>query len=134
MIEVTTQAELKKAIESGAQEIVIIDESLGKKVVRFMKIKKLSPWGLAIAFAALVASVSLATVTAPATGGASYLAVAPATAAASGLSISAVLAIGALLILGTAALYGLYKGYDCEVDFPGVGKVTLHKKDNKDNS
>ena len=136
MIEVTTQEELKKAIESGAPEIIVKDEQLGDKIVKFMKIKKLSRWGLWIAVGIIIASIPVATVAAPATAGASYLVAPPAATVASGLSVSAIIAITGMVVMGVSltTMYALYNGYECEIgasyrDVQGNIRLTKKKRD-----
>ena len=108
-ITVTTEKELKKAIQEKYDKI-IVEGDLAKKVIQAEKIKKLSPAAMGILTTCCAAAVG-GTVAAPFTGGASLgvsaVALAPAVVA-TGLSIP-VLTI--IVIIGLGLLSTLFDEY-----------------------
>ncbi|WP_421338122.1 hypothetical protein [Aeromonas veronii] len=114
---VSTKTELKNAQENNVQEIVVVGE-LADKLKKTKKIAQLSSVGLA----ALTGLIGLATVTAPATGGLSYLAAAP-VAAFTGLEVAAIITAASL---GLGLILAIFKGYE-EIGYE-KGKLTLKKR------
>ncbi|MGZ8226111.1 MAG: hypothetical protein ACXWT3_05660 [Methylococcaceae bacterium] len=101
-VTVNTKEELSRAKNANASEIVVIGE-LANKLKRAKKITLLS----AGALAAIIALLSTATITAPVTGGMSYLIAAPA-AALSGLEIATIIVAASLEI---GLIIALFKHY-----------------------
>jgi hypothetical protein len=118
---VRTREELKVAQESGVPEITVI----GDLAEKLKKAKKVAGLGGA-ALATLGAAIGIATVTAPATGGLSYVAFATSAApvaAMTGLEIAAIIYAA---FLGIGLLIALFKDYE-EISFED-GKMILKKK------
>ncbi len=122
---VNTKAELKAALKRKDKEIIIEDEKLGKKVVTFKKIKKLTKWTLVVILGASAGAIALI----PVTGGASVFGLLPIATGTGGavLTAEAIVAIVALGILGVGLLFALWMDYSMIVEAAGV-KVTLHRK------
>ncbi len=120
---VKTEEELKKAVEDKVNEIVIVDPKLIKKVHRLKLAENISIAALSVAIGLIVTALA----TAPLTGGLSF-AVAVPIGAAAGLSASTVIAISALIVLGTVALTAIMNDYE-EVDFSATPpRLMLRKK------
>jgi uncharacterized membrane protein len=118
---VTTREELKKAQESGVQEIVVVGE-LADKLKQAKKVASLSAAGLA----ALTAVIGVATVTAPVTGGLSYAVAAAGAAPVAAMTGLEVAAIITASFLGIGLLVALFSGYE-EISFK-EGELVLRKK------
>lgn len=114
---VKTKEELEKAKKSGATTIIVRGE-LADKLKKSKKVAKLSTAGIA----ALTAALGVATVTAPVTGGVSYLVAAP-VAALTGLEIATIIAATSL---GVGFIIALFIGYE-EIDY-SKGSLKLRKK------
>ncbi|MBD1389380.1 hypothetical protein IC617_08075 [Neiella sp. HB171785] len=114
---VKTKEELQQAKESGA-ELILVKGELANKLKKSKKVAQLSGVGLA----ALTAALGVATVTAPATGGISYLAAAP-VAALTGVEIAAIIAAASL---GIGLVVAIFMGYE-EIDY-SEGSLKLRKK------
>jgi len=114
---VRNRQELDVAMKSKS-ELITIEGDLAKKLQKAKKISKLSKAGLAI----LTATLGVAAVTAPVTGGISLLAAAP-VAAITGVEIAAIIAASAL---GIALVLAIFKEYD-EVSY-NDGKLKLKRK------
>lgn len=119
---VKTESALKKAIESGVDEIIIADPDLIKKVRRLKQAKKASAAPLTVAVGLIVAAAAAA----PFTGGMSFVAAAP-IAAATGLSAKIIIAIASLIVLGSVALIALIKDYE-EIEMSVVPPRLILKK------
>ncbi|SIQ94813.1 hypothetical protein SAMN05920897_11928 [Alkalispirochaeta americana] len=121
-VTVRTKQELKAAVERREPSIIVADPDLAAKIRKVKGAKRLSKWAIGLAVAgATVGGAGLAL--APATGGVS----AGVGGAAAGLSMGAAavgggmssgvaIAIGALAIVGVAALYALWKDYDVSIE------------------
>jgi len=121
MTKVTTREELKAAQASGADEIVVTGE-LADKLKRAKKIAMLS----GAALAAVTAAITVATVSAPVTGGLSYAFFAAGAAPAAAMTGIEIAAIIAAASLGVALIIALFKDYE-EISYEH-GKMTLKKK------
>ena len=120
---VKTESALKKAIESGVEEIIITDPDLIKKVHRLKQAKKASAAALTIAVGLIIAAAAAA----PFTGGMSLVAAAP-IAAGTGLSAGTIIAIAALITLGTVAIIAIMNDYE-EIEIStNPPKLKLKKK------
>jgi len=117
MTTVRTKEELKAAKENKVAEIVVVGE-LAQKLKRAKKIALLG--GASIA--ALSVALGVATVTAPVTGGLSYIAAAP-VAALTGAEITAIIAVSAV---GLTLVLAVFKDYE-EISYES-GKLVLKKK------
>ncbi len=117
MTTVSTIEELKAAQEAKIEEIVVV----GELAAKLKKAKKVAFLGK-VAMGALVATLGAATLTAPVTGGISYLAAAPVTTL-TGLEIAAIIAASAL---GITLVIAIFKDYD-EISYEN-GKMTLKRK------
>lgn len=117
MTAVTTIDELKAAREAKPEEIIVTGE-LARKLNTAKKVTLLGT----VAMGVLVATVGVATVTAPATRGLSFVAIAP-VAALTGLEIATIIAVSAV---GVALVLAVYKDYD-EVSYDN-GILTLKRK------
>ena len=117
MVAVKTSEELRKAIESNEDEILIDDEDLARKMLRFKRMKIISKRGLISVAALAIVGILLSF----------FFGEVPALLAAALTS----LAVGLVLIetflgmglIGTAALYALYKVYS--IDLVGCSKLTV---------
>jgi hypothetical protein len=123
---VNTKEELKTALKNKDKEILISNDALAKHVIKFKKIKKLTKWTLGVGLAGSgLGGIGVAL--APTTGGASLLPSGAlfAITTASGVSIStgAIIAIGALSILGSAILFALWKDYEVAIEGHGDGTI-----------
>ncbi|MCD9503955.1 hypothetical protein C9J22_02205 [Photobacterium phosphoreum] len=116
-ITVTTKAELEKAKEVGAEEIIVKGE-LADKLKTSKKVAMLSGVGLV----AVTAAFGVATVAAPVTGGLSYFA-APPIAALTGLEIATIITAASL---GLGFIIALFLGYE-EISYK-KGLLVLRKK------
>ncbi|MGY3924527.1 hypothetical protein LA366_14545 [Aeromonas jandaei] len=114
---VRTKKELEQAKESGA-EIIFVKGELADKLKRAKKVAQLS----GVALAALTAALGAATLTAPATGGISYLAAVP-VAALTGVEIAAIIAAASL---GIGLIVAIFMGYE-EIEY-SEGSLKLRKK------
>lgn len=114
---VKTKAELEQAKNDGEKEIIVEGE-LADKLKKSKKVAMLSGAGLAV----LLAALGAATVTAPFTGGLSYVAAAP-VAALTGLEIAAIIAATSL---GLALIIAIFKDYE-EIGY-SEGKLILRKR------
>lgn len=126
---VTTKDELKAAQERGDLEII----ATGKLADDLKASKKVTKIGAGAA-ALLTATLGVATLTAPITGGLSYFAAAP-VAAMSGFEVAAIILAASL---GLALLIALFKDYE-EISFTpgdgnGLSKLVLRKKQQKSNA
>jgi len=109
MIAVQTSEELRKAIENNEDEILIDDEDLARKMLRFKRMKIITKRGLigvaVVAILGILLSFFFGEVPA--------LLAAALTSLAMGLVvIETFLGMG---LIGTAALYALYKVYSIEL-------------------
>ena len=116
-VNVTTKIELEAAMRNGNQEIIVIG-NLANKLKKAKNISKLSKVGLGI----LTGVLGVAAITAPITGGLSFLSAVP-VAALTGIEIAAIITASTL---GIALVIAIFKGYD-EVEFSD-GKLILRKK------
>lgn len=114
---VTTKQELEAAKERGDEEIIVNGELADK----LKKAKRITTVGTG-ALSVLVASMGVATVAAPATGGLSFFAAAPA-AALTGIEIAAIIAASAV---GLALLIAVFKDYE-EISYSN-GRLVLKKR------
>lgn len=114
---VRTKEELKAAKENKVAEIVVV----GELAQKLKKAKKIAVLGSA-SIAALTVALGVATVTAPVTGGLSYLAAAP-VAALTGAEVAAIIAVSTV---GLALVLAVYKDYE-EISYES-GKLVLKKK------
>ena len=124
---VTTKAQLKQAKEAGEKEITI-NGDLANKLKKSKQIAMLGGVSLGI----LVAALGGATVTAPVTGGMSYLAlasVAAPVAAITGIEIAAIIVASSL---GIALIIALFKDYE-EISYK-EGELKLRKKQRSKDS
>ena len=120
---VKTEAELKKAVESGVNEIIITNPELIEKVHRLKQVKNVSVVALTSAVGLLLAAAA----TAPFTGGIS-LAVATPIALATGLSATTIVALASLIVLGVLALVAIINEYE-EIEISlNPPKLILRKK------
>ncbi len=107
---VKTKEELKAAQEAKVNDIIIQGE-LANKIKKAKKITKIGASGLG----ALTATLGFATVTAPVTGGVSYLVAAPA-AALTGTEIAVIIVAASV---GIALIVAIFKEYE-EIEYrPG---------------
>lgn len=114
---VRTKEELEKAKKSGATTILVKGE-LADKLKKSKKVAMLSGAGIA----ALTAALGVATVTAPVTGGLSYLAAAP-VAALTGVEIAAIIVAASL---GISLIIALFLDYE-EIEY-SEGSLKLRKR------
>jgi hypothetical protein len=117
MIAVKTSEELRKAIENNEDEILIDDEDLARKMLRFKRMKIITKRGLigvaVVAIIGILLSFFYGEVPA--------LLAAALTSIAMGLvMIETFLGMG---LIGTAALYAWYKVYS--IDLVGCSKLTV---------
>lgn len=117
---VKSSEELEAAKKRGDKEIIIEGE-LANKLKRSKNLSMVGAGTLAVVTAVL----GVATVSAPFTGGVSYLAAAP-VAALTGLEIAAIIAATSV---GLALVLAVYKDYE-EVSFSD-GRLVLRKKGSK---
>ena len=114
---VKTKTQLEQAKNDGEKEIIVEGE-LADKLKKSKKVAMLGGAGLAILFSVIGA----ATVTAPVTGGLSYLAAAP-VAALTGLEIAAIVAATSV---GLALIVAIFKDYE-EIEY-SEGRLILRKR------
>ncbi|MGL1561479.1 hypothetical protein ACSTJW_16965 [Vibrio parahaemolyticus] len=114
---VRTKEELEQAKKVGA-EIILVQGELADKLKKSKKVAQLSGVGLGV----LTAALGVATVTAPATGGLSYVAAAP-VAALTGVEIAAIIAAASV---GISLILALFLGYE-EIDY-SKGNLKLRKR------
>lgn len=114
---VRTKAQLEQAKTAGEKEI-IVEGDLADKLKKSKKVAMLSGASLA----ALLVAVGGATVTAPITGGVSYLVAAP-VAALTGLEIAAIITAS---FLGVSVIIALFKDYE-EIGY-SKGRLALRKR------
>lgn len=117
MTVVTTQQELEAAKERGDEQIIIEGE-LANKLKQSKKITMVGAGTLAL----LTAAVGAATVTAPVSGGLSYLMAAP-IAAMSGLDVAAIILASAI---GLTLVIAVFKNYE-EISY-SAGAMVLRKR------
>ena len=117
MSTVTTNEELKAAQSPGVDEIVVE----GKLAGQLKLAKKVALLGGAT-LAVLSTLLVTATVTAPVTGGLSYLVAAP-VATMTGVEVAAIIAAS---FLGLALILAIYKDYE-EISYE-PGRLVLRKK------
>jgi len=131
---VRTKEQLKQAVKNKENEIIIDDDELAKNIFNFKRVKKLSKWTLGLLLAGTgVGAIGFAL--APVTGGTSAVVggisagVLYKISLASGtvISTSAIVAIGSLLIIGSAILFAIWKDYDVEIESKNPWKIKLHK-------
>ncbi len=115
MIAVKTREELRKAIERNEDEILIDDEDLARKLLQFKRMKIITKRGLVVVAILAVIGIVLSFFF----GEVPALLAAALTSLAVGLVIiETVVGMG---LIGTAALYALYKVYSIDL----VGCSTL---------
>ena len=132
---VRTKEQLKRAIRNKTKEIIIDDEDLAKHIVKFKKIKKLSKWTLGLLLAGTGAG-AIGLALAPATGGSSAVfgvvsygvLYSITTASGTVISTEAIIAIGTLLVIGSAVLFAIWKDYDVDIESTNPWKIKLHRK------
>ena len=117
MVAVTTKEELNKAIERNEDEILIDNEDLARRILRFKRMKTITKRILVgVAVLALIGILlSLFLGEAPA-----LLAAALTSLAVGGVMIEILLGMG---LIGTTALYGFYKVYS--IDLVGCSTLKL---------
>ncbi len=125
MSTVTTKEELKAAQSKGVDEIIVVGKLAGQlKLAK--KVALLSTATLAALGVFLTTVTVTTTVTAPMTGGMSYLAAAPVVvpvAAMTGVEVAAIIAAS---FLGLALILAIYKDYE-EISYES-GRLVLRKK------
>ena len=120
MTVVTTKQELEAAKERGDVEIIVQGE-LANKLKKAKQVTMIGGGTLVL----LTAAIAAATVTAPVTGGLSYLGAAP-ISALSGLDIAAIIIASAI---GLTLLIGLFKDYE-EISYTNAGMVLRKRQTN----
>jgi small-conductance mechanosensitive channel len=117
MVAVKTSEELRKAIENNEDEILIDDEDLARKMLQFKRMKIITKRGLigvaVVAIFGILLSFFFGEVPA-------LLAAALTSLAVGLVVIETFLGMG---LIGTAALYALYKVYS--IDLVGCSKLTV---------
>jgi len=117
MVAVKTSEELRNAIESNEDEILIDDEDLARKMLRFKRMKMITRRGLISVAVVAIVGILLSFFF----GEVPALLAAALTSLAVGLVvIETFLGMG---LIGTAALYALYKVYS--IDLVGCSKLTV---------
>ncbi len=117
MIAVTTKEELNKAIERNEDEILIDNEDLARRILRFKRMKTITKQALigVVVLAVIGILLSLFFGEAPA-----LMAAALTSLAVGGVMIEILMGMG---LIGTTALYGFYKVYG--IDLVGCSTLKL---------